>query len=92
MAGRALTSLQRPWERRALADIKEAHLPFVTIRMVEGAGDDAKSRIAETVAQAISKETGVAVKSVWVVFEDVRPQEWFVGASSVAQLRRDAPA
>ena len=65
-------------------------MPFVTIRIVEGVKDEAKSRIAKSVARSISEETGIAVKSIWVVFEDVRPQEWFVGENSVTELRRDA--
>lgn len=67
-------------------------MPFVTIRIVEGVKDEAKSRIAKSVATAISEETGIAVKSIWVVFEDVRPEEWFVGESSVAEIRRSAPS
>ena len=65
-------------------------MPFVTIRIVEGVKDEAKSRIAKSVARSISEETGIAVKSIWVVFEDVRQQEWFVGENSVAEIRRDA--
>ena len=67
-------------------------MPFVTIRIVEGVKDESKSRIAKSVARTISEETGIALKSIWVVFEDVRPQEWFVGESSVADMRRDAPS
>jgi 4-oxalocrotonate tautomerase family enzyme len=67
----------------------EARVPFVNIRIVTGVKDDAKSRIAESVAKSISDETGIPAKSVWVVFEDVRPEEWFVGESSVAEIRRD---
>lgn len=67
-------------------------MPFVAIRIVEGVKDESKARIAKSVAKAISEETGVAAKSVWVVFEDVRPEEWFVGESSVAEMRRGGPS
>ncbi len=63
-------------------------MPFVNIRIVEGVKDESKSRIAKSVAKAISEETGIASKSIWVVFEDVRPEEWFVGEDSVADIRR----
>jgi len=66
-------------------------MPFVNIRMVEGFSDEAKSRIAEKVAKTISAETGVALPAIWVVFEDVRTEEWFVGERSVAEIRRRAP-
>ena len=68
----------------------ESVLPLVNIRMVAGVRDESKSRIAKSVAEAIAEETGVALKSVWVVFEDVRPEEWFVGENSVAEMRRSA--
>ncbi len=67
-------------------------MPFVNIRIVKGVNDQSKSRIAESVAKAISAETGIASKSIWVVFEDVRPEEWFVGERSVADVRRDPPS
>ncbi len=68
-----------------------APMPFVNIRIVEGVSDEAKSRIAKSVAKAISGETGIALQSIWVVFEDVRTEDWFVGERSVAEIRRRAP-
>ncbi|MBV8662585.1 MAG: 4-oxalocrotonate tautomerase family protein [Hyphomicrobiales bacterium] len=67
-------------------------MPFVNIRIVEGVKDESKSRIAKSVAKAISEETGKPLKSIWVVFEDVRPEEWFVGEDSVADLGRGRPS
>lgn len=66
-------------------------MPFVNIRIVEGVSDEAKSRIAESVARTISSETGIALPSIWVVFEDIRTDDWFVGDRSVAEIRRRTP-
>ncbi len=66
-------------------------MPFVNIRIVEGFSDEAKLRIAKSVAKTISDETGIALPAIWVVFEDVRAEEWFVGERSVAEMRRSAP-
>jgi len=67
-------------------------MPFVNIRIVEGISDEAKSRVAKSVAKAISWETGIALHSIWVVFEDVRAEEWFVGERSVAEIKRGPPS
>ncbi len=67
-------------------------MPFVNIRIVKGTSDEAKSRIAKSVAKAISGETGIPLQAIWVVFEDVRPDEWFVGERSVAEMRRSGPS
>ncbi|HYA74277.1 MAG TPA: tautomerase family protein [Roseiarcus sp.] len=67
-------------------------MPFVNIRIVEGISDEAKSRVAKSVAKAISGETGIALQSIWVVFEDVRAEEWFVGERSVAEIKRGPPS
>ncbi|MBV8472116.1 MAG: tautomerase family protein, partial [Hyphomicrobiales bacterium] len=39
-------------------------MPFVNIRIVEGVKDESKSRIAKSVAKAISEETGKPLKSI----------------------------
>jgi 4-oxalocrotonate tautomerase len=67
-------------------------MPFVNIRIVQGVGDEAKARIAKSVVESISRETGIPTQSVWVVFEDVKPDQWFVAERSVAEIRRGAPS
>jgi 4-oxalocrotonate tautomerase len=69
-------------------------MPFVNIRLVkEVIADDPsakKARIAKNVVAAITEATGLTKDDVWVVFEEVAAKDWFVGPTSVADLRKAA--
>jgi 4-oxalocrotonate tautomerase len=72
----------------------EGVMPFVNIRLVREVIADApvekKTAIAEKVVAAINEATGVAKKDVWVVFEEVAAEDWFVGHTSVQTLRQQS--
>jgi 4-oxalocrotonate tautomerase len=87
-----MLALSTPPIMSALSSHGEGAMPFVNIRIVKGTSDEAKSRIAKSVAKAISGETGIPLQAIWVVFEDVRAEEWFVGERSVAEMRRSGPS
>jgi phenylpyruvate tautomerase PptA (4-oxalocrotonate tautomerase family) len=38
--------------------------------------------------KAITENTRIPADQIWVVFEDVEAEDWFVGAKSVAEIRR----
>lgn len=63
-------------------------MPFVSIRILEGHPKETKERIAQGTVRAIAEATGLPAEAVWVVFEDVKAEEWFVGSKSVAEIRR----
>jgi 4-oxalocrotonate tautomerase len=67
-------------------------MPFVNIRIVrEVIADDPetkKSKIAASVAAAISETAGVGKDDVWVVFEEVAARDWYVGATNVETRRK----
>jgi len=65
-------------------------MPFVNIRIVEGHPPARKDEIARRIADTISEVAQVPKEAVWVVFEDVKAEEWYVGADSVAVLRARA--
>jgi 4-oxalocrotonate tautomerase len=69
-------------------------MPFVNIRIVkEVIADDPagkKAKISKSVVEAITKNTGLTENDVWVVFEEVGAKDWFVGPSSVQDLRKVA--
>jgi len=65
-------------------------MPFVNIRMVEGRSKVRKDEIARRVTAAISELAEIPPGDVWVVFEDVAADEWFVGAERVSTLRKRA--
>ena len=67
-------------------------MPFVNIRMVgEVIADDPegrKARIAKGVVQAVVDGTGLTSDDVWVVFEEVKARDWYVGQTDVETRRK----
>jgi 4-oxalocrotonate tautomerase len=65
-------------------------MPFVNIRMVGGRPQQKKDEIAQRVTAAISDVLQLPKDDIWVVFEDVAAEEWYVGSTTVAELRKKA--
>jgi 4-oxalocrotonate tautomerase len=63
-------------------------MPFVNIRIVKGQPAEAKQKITEATVRAITENTKIPADQIWVVFEDVETEDWFVGTRSVAEIRR----
>ena len=66
-------------------------MPFVNIRIVKEVLEDAeqqKAQISQRVTDAISEVVGIPKEAVWVVFEDVTDTDWYVGATSVQEMRK----
>ena len=67
-------------------------MPFVSIRILKGHSQERKDEISRRVTAAISEVAQVPKEAVWVVFEDVSADDWFVGGTSVARSRKGAGA
>ena len=65
-------------------------MPFVNIRLVGGRSQEKKDEISKRVTDAISDVLQLPKDDIWVVFEDVRAEEWYVGGTAVAELRKKA--
>ena len=65
-------------------------MPFVNIRMVGGRSQEQKDEISKRVVDAISDVLELPKDDIWVVFEDVAAADWYVGSSTVAELRKKA--
>ncbi|MDR7030857.1 tautomerase family protein [Rhizobium rosettiformans] len=67
-------------------------MPFIEIRIVkEVIADDPagkKASIASDVTAAIHKSTGITETDIWIAFEEVSAADWYVGTTSVEELRR----
>ncbi|MGE0716058.1 MAG: 4-oxalocrotonate tautomerase family protein [Alphaproteobacteria bacterium] len=63
-------------------------MPFVSIRLVAGQDQAKKDAVARKVATAMHESMGVPKEAVWVVFEDMSADEWYVGERSVAEIRK----
>jgi 4-oxalocrotonate tautomerase len=65
-------------------------MPFVNIRLVEGRSQQRKDEISKRVTAAISEVLQLPKDDIWVVFEDVPAGDWYVGSTTVAELRNKA--
>jgi 4-oxalocrotonate tautomerase len=65
-------------------------MPFVNIRILKGHPQARKDEIARRVTAAISEVAELPREAVWVVFEDVTEDDWYVGAERVAELKKRA--
>jgi 4-oxalocrotonate tautomerase len=67
-------------------------MPFVNIQILEGHPQERKDEIARRVVDAVSEVAQLPRDAVWVVFEDVSADDWFVGGRSVRKLQAAAKA
>ncbi len=65
-------------------------MPFVNIRLVEGRSQQLKDEMSKRVTAAISEVLQLPKDDIWVVFEDVRAGDWYVGGTAVAEFRKKA--
>ena len=66
-------------------------MPFVHIRMVAGRSQQQKDEISQRVAGAISDVLRLPKEDIWVVFDDVAAGDWYVGDTTVAEIRKRPP-
>lgn len=62
-------------------------MPFVNIRILEGHSQERKDEMARRITETITDVTKLPKEAVWVVFEDVKPSDWFVGDKSVHKIK-----
>jgi 4-oxalocrotonate tautomerase len=65
-------------------------MPFVNIRLVGGRSQEQKDEISKRVVDGISDVLELPKDDIWVVFEDVPAGDWYVGSTTVAELRKKA--
>ena len=63
-------------------------MPFVNIRILEGHPQERKDKIARRVTDAISEEAKLPKEVIWVVFEDVKADDWYVGSTRVSKMKK----
>jgi 4-oxalocrotonate tautomerase len=65
-------------------------MPFVNIRLVGGRSQEQKDEISKRVVDGISDVLQLPRNDIWVVFEDVAAADWYVGSTTVAEIRKKA--
>ncbi|MGH6623353.1 MAG: tautomerase family protein [Burkholderiaceae bacterium] len=63
-------------------------MPFVTIRILKGHSQERKNEISRRVTDAVSEVAELPKHAIWVVFEDVTAEDWYVGGTTVAELKK----
>jgi len=63
-------------------------MPFVTIRILSGHSQERKDEISRRVTAAVSEVAQLSKDAVWVVFEDVTAEDWYVGGTTVGALKK----
>lgn len=62
-------------------------MPMVQISMFPGREASEKAKLARAISDAF-REIGVQESSLWITFTDVSPEDWYIGAESIADRRR----
>ena len=67
-------------------------MPYVRCELIEGRDEEKKAELARRITQAMVECAGVSPESVFVVFEDVRPQNWAIGGELISERKRNQEA
>jgi 4-oxalocrotonate tautomerase len=67
-------------------------MPFVSVRILKGHSQERKDAISRGITDAISETAELPKEAVWVVFEEVEAEDWYVGATRVSELKKAAEA
>lgn len=65
-------------------------MPFVSVRILKGHPQERKDEISRRVTKAITEVAQLPPEAVWVVFEEVEAEDWYVGAARVSDLQKKA--
>lgn len=63
-------------------------MPFVNVRILQGHSQQRKDEMSRRITEAISEVAELPKGAIWVVFEDVTAEDWYVGGATVAELKR----
>ncbi|HXQ42881.1 MAG TPA: 4-oxalocrotonate tautomerase family protein [Candidatus Udaeobacter sp.] len=62
-------------------------MPFVNIQILKGHSKKRKDEMARRVVDAVSEVAKLPRDAVWVVFEDVTADDWYLGSRSVRKIK-----
>ena len=65
-------------------------MPFVNIQILKGHPQERKDEIASRVTAAISELAQLPKEAIWVVFDEVAAEDWYVGAERVSEMKKRA--
>jgi 4-oxalocrotonate tautomerase len=65
-------------------------MPFVNIQILKGHPQERKDEMARRVTAAVSELAQLPPDAVWVVFDEVAGEDWYVGSERVSELKKRA--
>jgi len=65
-------------------------MPFVNIQLLKGPPQERKDEIANRVTATLSELAQLPKEAIWVVFDEVAAEDWYVGAEPVSELKKRA--
>jgi len=71
------------------AFFRESTMPFVTIRILKGHSQERKDEISRRVTAAVSEVAQLPKDAIWVVFEDITAEDWYIGGTTVGELKKN---
>ena len=63
-------------------------MPFVTVRILEGHSQQRKDEMSRRITAAISEVAELPKEAIWVVFEDVSAEDWYLGGVTVHEIKK----
>ena len=63
-------------------------MPYVRVELIEGRDEEKKAKLARRITEAMVEYAGTTADSVFVVFEDVKPQNWAIGGELISERKR----
>jgi len=63
-------------------------MPYIKVTWTKGRSDDQRQAVAEGIARALQEGADIPPDHVWISFDDVDEDAFYVGADSIGERRR----
>jgi 4-oxalocrotonate tautomerase len=63
-------------------------MPFVNIQILKGHPQERKDEIARRITATLSELAELPKEAIWVVFDEVAAEDWYVGAERVSEMKK----
>lgn len=60
-------------------------MPIIRVELFPGRSVETKTEIAEAFTQALEKIAGISPQATTIMFNEVSPEDWFVGAKAYSK-------
>jgi 4-oxalocrotonate tautomerase family enzyme len=67
-------------------------MPMISVVWAKGPNQQKKDAAAQKIADAIHEATGAPLTSIWINFEEVETDDFYVGHDTLTELRRKREA